>query len=178
MQIAEWPNFEPLPATLDNEVSTMIRLVTEEIAGWIRGQTPHGATDRLASGTGSEVGIRGDQFVGIVGNPLSYAEYILGEGAGPAVGHGQWWPPIEPLILWVRRKGLAGRYSMKSKKRLGSKEKKENEDERLAYAVQHKIHERGIKGHDLFNEAERRFGPKAFEMIANAVRKTEERFSD
>lgn len=178
IKITEWPNLEPLPMHLDGEVSNALRLATEEIAGWIRSQTSHGATDRLASATGSEVGIRGSQYVGIVGNPLSYSEYVLGEGAGPAVGHGQWWPPLEPLVQWVRRKGLAGQYSVKTRKRVGSKESQENQDERMARAVRFLIHKRGLVGKDLFKQAEQKFGPKVADFVSNAVRKTEARFSD
>ena len=57
------------------------------------------------------------------------------------------WAPIAPLIEWVRRKGLAGTYSIKTHRRTGGKAKKAAQDKAVAYAIQHKISKVGTKAH-------------------------------
>lgn len=51
---------------------------------------------------------------------------------------------IDSLILWVKRKGLAGTYSVKTQKRLGSKSAQQSEDESLARFLAFKILKKGI----------------------------------
>lgn len=62
--------------------------------------------------------------LGYGGAASDYAVFVH-EGTGPAVGRPRYWPPIEPLKDWARKK-------------LG--------DERLGYAVQRKIHAKGTEG--------------------------------
>jgi hypothetical protein len=97
-----------------------------------------------------------------VGNPLKYASFILGKGAGPAVGHAQYWPPIAPLIYWAHRKGLG----------------QGEETIRIAYAIQYIIHARGIHGKDLFDKAEAKFFSDIQREIILSLDEVEKRFSD
>jgi hypothetical protein len=109
---------------------------------------------------------------------LNYASFIIGKGAGPAVGHAQYWPPIEPLIYWVKRKGLGGRYSVKTQRRLGNKQTQRDEDYRIAKAIQFIIHARGVKGHDLFSKAENKFLDEAGKVIQQSADEVAKEFSD
>lgn len=52
---------------------------------------------------------------------------------------------IEALTLWVKRKGLAGTYSVKTQRRLGGKAVKSTQDEKLARFLAIKILRNGIK---------------------------------
>ncbi len=70
-------------------------------------------------------------------------------------------PPIEAIALWVRRKGLAGTYSVETKKRIGSKSKKAREDLSLAWAIAIRI-AKGTSRHQLMG------GYKMFEKGYNA----------
>ena len=55
------------------------------------------------------------------------------------------WTPLESLIEWVRLKHLAGVYSIRTGRRLGSKEQQRAEDVALAKAVQWKIYRHGTR---------------------------------
>ncbi len=52
---------------------------------------------------------------------------------------------IEALTLWVKRKGLAGTYSVKSQRRLGGKAVQSSQDEKLARFLAIKILKNGIR---------------------------------
>ena len=58
--------------------------------------------------------------------------------------------PIDALQAWVKRKGIAGTYSTKSKRRQGSKATKEKQDRALAFIIWRKIKKYGIKPHPFF----------------------------
>lgn len=52
------------------------------------------------------------------------------------------------IVAWMHRKGIAaGTYSVKTKRRLGSKSQKEQEDLNLAYRIALKILKEGIPAH-------------------------------
>jgi len=54
-------------------------------------------------------------------------------------------PPVQALIEWVRLKGLAGTYSLKTQRRLGSKADQQAEDLAVARRVQRAIARRGTR---------------------------------
>jgi len=88
-------------------------------------------------GTGSKVII-----------PPSYEEYAK-QFKGPA-RRGNVQDFFKEMVLWVKRKGLAGRYSTKTRRRLGSKAKRESEDREVAYAIMHHILTFGVTPHPFF----------------------------
>jgi hypothetical protein len=179
IKVTDETNLKDFPVVMGENVSDTLFRLTNRIANWIQDQTPEGATSQLRNMTKAEFPVmRGEAFVGMVGNPLNYAPYIIGEGAGPAVGHGRWWPPIEPLVYWVRRKGLAGKYSLKTHRRLGNKQTQGDEDYRIARAIQFVIHMRGLKGHDLFTKAENKFFNEAEHEIKSSIDEVAKEFSD
>ena len=61
-------------------------------------------------------------------------------------------PPLEPLIAWVRKKGLSGAYSLKTRRRLGSKTTQAEQDKSMAYMIALKIKHHGTKGRHMFRE--------------------------
>ena len=62
-------------------------------------------------------------------------------------------PPVAAIALWVRRKGLAGTYSIKTKRRMGGKKQKAGEDLSLAWAIAINIKRYGTKGNYMFTKA-------------------------
>lgn len=54
------------------------------------------------------------------------------------------------IAAWVRRKGIAGKYSVKTKRRLGNKATKEAEDTAAAYPIAVSILRKGVHPHPFF----------------------------
>jgi hypothetical protein len=54
------------------------------------------------------------------------------------------------IAAWVRRKGIAGKYSVKTKRRLGGKATKDAEDTAVAYPIAVSILRKGVKPHPFF----------------------------
>lgn len=57
---------------------------------------------------------------------------------------------LKIIAAWVRRKGIAGKYSVKSKRRLGGKATQEAEDTAVAYPIAVSILRKGVKPHPFF----------------------------
>lgn len=62
-------------------------------------------------------------------------------------------PPVEAIALWVKQRGLAGVFSVKTRKRLGSKAKKRKEDLSAAWAIAIHIMRHGTKPQWVFKQA-------------------------
>jgi len=58
-----------------------------------------------------------------------------------------WQEFLRSLTIWVRKKGLAGTYSVKTQKRTGSKAARADQDKQVAYAIMRSILAKGIKPH-------------------------------
>jgi hypothetical protein len=100
-----------------------------------------------------------DKKVFIVGSDLSYAPY-LEFGTGGKVdtqGYndfantfrgktgGTFDEMIKALVMWVKRKGLVGTYSIKTQKRTGSRKVQSKENDSAAYAIALSILRKGIR---------------------------------
>ena len=72
---------------------------------------------------------------------------------------------ITALTLWVKRKGLAGTYSVKTSRRLGSKSVKQSQDDKLARFLAIKILRNGIKAHPYLIPAYEEEKPKLFKRL-------------
>lgn len=57
---------------------------------------------------------------------------------------------LKIITDWVRRKGIAGTYSVKTKRRLGSKTTKADEDSQAAYPIAVSILNKGVHPHPFF----------------------------
>lgn len=66
---------------------------------------------------------------------------------GPNIGFDAF---LKIITAWVRRKGIAGRYSTKTRRRLGSATSKQSEDEQVAYPIALSILRHGVKPHPFF----------------------------
>ena len=104
---------------LHDAMSQAVQLVEERA----KQRTPIGATGALRGSIGSRVEVSEAVIEGRVGTNLGLkGEKGKTSGYAQAVEFGTkpHWPPLEPLIYWVRRKRLAGTYSIKTRRRLGS----------------------------------------------------------
>ena len=72
---------------------------------------------------------------------------------------------INALTLWVKRKGLAGTYSVKSGRRLGNKTTKANQDEKLARFLAYKILKNGLRAQPFLIPAYEAEKPKLIEKL-------------
>jgi hypothetical protein len=57
---------------------------------------------------------------------------------------------IKSITGWVRRKGISGTYSVKTKRRTGNKVTKEKQDKQAAYLILRKILREGLKPQPFF----------------------------
>lgn len=57
---------------------------------------------------------------------------------------------VKALAEWVRKKGLAGTYSVKTQRRTGNKANRANEDMQVAYLIARSILRNGMKAHPFF----------------------------
>jgi hypothetical protein len=100
-----------------------------------------------------------DKKVFIVGSDLLYAPYLefgtggkvdtqgYGEFANTFKGktNGTFDEMIKALVLWVKRKGLVGTYSIKTQKRTGNRKVQSKENDAAAYAIALSILRKGIR---------------------------------
>lgn len=92
-----------------------------------RTPTAHGL---LRNSIFTEERVNADGVIGVVGSPLNYAEYV-------ELGTRPHFPPIEPLIDWVKTKGIAT----------------DEEAEQIAYRIARAIAVRGTLAVGMFNRA-------------------------
>jgi hypothetical protein len=97
-------------------------------------------------------------------------ESIAGQLKGPASGQGN---PIDALQSWVKRKGIAGTFSTKTRRRLGNKATKEQQDRQAAFVIWQKIKKYGIKPRPFFftqmKPAEERLRRRLAEIIKSII---------
>jgi HK97 gp10 family phage protein len=74
-------------------------------------------------------------------------ESIASQLKGPSGGQGN---PIDALQQWVKRKGIAGTFSVKTRRRLGNKATKEQQDKQAAFIIWQKIRKYGIRPQPYF----------------------------
>jgi HK97 gp10 family phage protein len=72
---------------------------------------------------------------------------------------------IQALTLWVKRKGLAGTYSVKSQRRLGGKSTQTSQDEKLARFLAIKILKNGISAQPFLIPAFEEEKPKLIQRL-------------
>lgn len=82
--------------------------------------------------------------------------------------------PGQPLYEWVKIKGLAGVYSVKTGKRLGNKAKQIDENRQMARAIWAKIRKSGTRAHPYFFPALERTRDDVMRLFHEAVDKIAE----
>ena len=100
-----------------------------------------------------------DKKVYIVGSDLSYAPYVefgtggkvntqgYNEFANTFRGKtgGTFQDMLKALVLWVKRKGITGTYSIKTQRRTGSRKVQSKENDSAAYAIALSILRKGLR---------------------------------
>lgn len=69
-------------------------------------------------------------------------------------------PPIEPIQRWVHMRGLAGRYSLRTGRRIGSKASIDSQDRAIAFVIARSIAKKGTPGLKFFEIALRQALPR------------------
>lgn len=81
------------------------------------------------------------------------------------------WPPLAPIQAWVRRKKLAGSYSIKSHRRVGGRAATDAEDRAVAFLIARKISREGTPERPYLFPAFEEERPKIVPRIARAIMK-------
>lgn len=79
---------------------------------------------------------------------------------------------FERIVMWVKAKGLTGRYSTKTRRRLGSKATKDKEDRELAYFIWRSILVNGAHPHPFQYPAFKKVGPQIVINIKRVIRRS------
>jgi len=104
---------------------------------------------------------------GKVSVPAKYATYAMqfkGKGGGT----------LEEMLLaimdWVKQKGLAGTYNIKTQKRSGNKSARQFEDAAVAYPIALSILRKGIRPQPFFFSAVENEKPRLIKRIKNLLK--------
>lgn len=152
--------FDQLPKQVQKELQAELSITAKEIRDGAKKDAPTDEARLKQSITVTEPGNLTFEVVA----QTSYAGYlefgtktrasipaglenIASQLKGPGGGQGN---PIDALQQWVKRKGLAGTFSAKSRRRLGNKATKDQQDRQVAYVIWRKIKKVGIKPHPFF----------------------------
>jgi hypothetical protein len=77
---------------------------------------------------------------------------------------------FENILAWVKRKRIAGTYSVKTRRRVGKKADIEKENEQVAFAIYMSIMKHGIKPHPFFFKQGDKHGPAIIKQIEQLVK--------
>ena len=99
--------------------------------------------------------------------PVPGAEQIAARFRGK--GEGSFKDMVRAIIEWVRRKGIAGRYSVKTRRRVESKANQQQENMSTAWPIIMSILKNGVKAHPYFFKQQGIVVPKMVEKINRAI---------
>lgn len=146
--------FDQLPKRMQRELYNELKVTAKEIRDGAKKAAPvderrlaQSITDKEVSKTQFEVIAQslhaGYQEFGTKSKTVVPAglESIAQGLKGAVPGSGSL---FDAILGWVKRKGASGRFSVKTKRRLGSKATKEQEDRTAAYLISAKIRKYGI----------------------------------
>lgn len=81
---------------------------------------------------------------------------------------------FENILKWVKRKGLAGTFSVKTHRRTGNKKTKDQQDKQAAFAIARSIAKHGIHPHPFFFKqmplAEQELKQALAQIVKNAMK--------
>lgn len=141
------------PAIAERELRTATIDALEYTVGQVADRTPVNTGILRASIYSEIVGVHVDLARGIdVEGVVSSSDYepkVLAVEFGRKPGK---MPPVEAIALWARRRGLAGTYSIKTKKRIGSKAQQGKEELDAAWGFAKHIAVHGTKANRMFAE--------------------------
>jgi putative transposon-encoded protein len=104
-----------------------------------------GATAMVASSYGAYIEFGTGGKVNIPNGFADFAAQFKGNSGGGNLGD-----MLNDLAEWVRRKGLAGTYSVKTGRRTGKRAARANQDLEVAYAIMWSILKKGIAPQPFF----------------------------
>lgn len=153
IETREWEEladkFDQIDEVVEREIRKAVRRAMSVIETNVVGLTPLGATKNLSQSWGIEVrsipaGVRGE-----LGSPLIYALPVeKGRRAGRM-------PPIDPIHLWVVRKGIAPPETARQ----------------VAYLIARAIGRRGTKGAKMLEKGVKRSEPMLQRIFDDVARK-------
>ena len=95
-------------------------------------------------------------------------EDVAAQFKGPA-GQGNFEQMVDRLMGWVRRKGIAGTYSVRSRRRLGNPLRQAIEERQLAIFLAKRILKNGIKPQPFFFRALDALEPDILKNVKKAI---------
>lgn len=123
-------------------------------------KTTDGAMAFVKSSYGAYIEFGTGGKVNIPAGFQEYAAKFKGKGGGGNLGD-----MLNDLAEWVRRKGLAGTYSVKTRARTGKRAARANQDLEVAYAIMYSILKKGINPQPFFIPAYLREKPNLFKRL-------------
>lgn len=84
-------------------------------------------------------------------------------------GNGTFMDMLLHILEWVKRKGISGRYSVKTRSRLGNKSQKDAEDYETAYLIARKILKDGIRPQPFLYPAFNEIQPQILADVQKAI---------
>lgn len=94
-------------------------------------------------------------------------EEVASQLKGPVSGQGN---PIDALTAWVKRKQIAGTYSVKTRRRTGNKSTQDQQNRSVAFLIWRKIKKFGIKPRPYFFKQMATAEPKLRQRVANIIK--------
>lgn len=94
-------------------------------------------------------------------------EEVASQLKGPVSGQGS---PIDALTAWVKRKKIAGTYSVKTRRRTGNKSTQEQQNRSVAFLIWRKIKKFGIKPRPYFFKQMGVAEPRLRQRVANIIK--------
>ena len=146
--------------TFKNDVTNILIESAENITTFAKQKAPKDM-GTLSQSVNNQVNITTDIYSFEVGTPFMYGAYME-FGTGGKVdtrgydeyasefkgkGGGTMNEFIAALTKWVQRKGLAGTYSVKTRKRTGNKAAQVDENKKLAWVIAMSILRKGVNPH-------------------------------
>lgn len=162
-------------APIWNAMGQAGKLLEEQIKQNLTDNDSIATGDLRGSVSSSEVQVTKDAiFVEVgAGRGLPYARAVE-YGTKPHTPPLSITEPGQPLYEWVRIKQLAGIYSVRTGRRLGSKAKQMDENRRAARAIWAKIRKFGTKPHPYFEPAIEQTRERIMKLFEEAVNKIAE----
>lgn len=162
-------------APIWNAMGQAGKLLEEQIKQNLTDNDSIATGDLRGSVSSSEVQVTKDAiFVEVgAGRGLPYARAVE-YGTKPHTPPLSITEPGQPLYEWVRIKQLAGVYSVRTGKRLGSKAKQMDENRQMARAIWAHIRKFGTKPHPYFEPAIEQTRERIMKLFEEAINKIAE----
>lgn len=123
-------------------------------------RTKDGAMAQVKSTYGAYIEFGTGGKVNIPKGFNDFAAQFRGKGGGGNLGD-----MLNDLAEWVRRKGLAGTYSVRTQRRTGKRAARSNEDLEVAYRIMYSILKKGINPQPFFIPAFLKEKPELFKRL-------------